>query len=43
MHGIRAIPAETTILSSKNETGPWQILFLQIIFFLHDNGQVYLS
>ena len=40
---IWAIPAETTILPSKNETGPGQILFLQILFFLHDNGQVYLS
>ena len=40
---VWAIPAETTILPSTNETGPGQILFLQILFFLHDNGQVYLS
>ena len=39
---IWAIPAETTILPSKNEIGPWHILFQQFFFFLHDNGQVYL-
>ena len=40
---IWAIPAETTILPSKHDTGPRHILFLQIRYFLHDNGQVYLS
>ena len=30
---VWAIPAETTILPSKDETGPGQILFLQILFF----------
>ena len=36
-----AIPDETTmILPSKNDIGPWHILFLQILFFLHDSGQV---
>ena len=40
---IWAIPAETTILvPSKHDIGPWHILFLQIFFFLHDSGQVYL-
>ena len=31
--GIWAIPAETTILPSKHDTGPCHILFLQILYF----------
>ena len=34
-------PAETTILPSKNEIGPWHnFVCTNYIFFLHDNGQV---
>ena len=30
---IWAIPAETTILPSKHDIGPWHILFLQNLYF----------
>ena len=32
---IWAIPAETTILPSKHDTGPRHILFLQILYFFY--------